>query len=101
VGAREAPKSKRSRMETLLVSQAQVASWQNPPFQRPMNVNAKVRSLVDELKTEGGIVPGVVTLGTLPGENKGMPYIVDGQHRLEAFKISDLAECIVDVRICD
>jgi hypothetical protein len=95
--AREAPKSVRSAMDTLLFTREDIANWKVPQFQRPIRVNAKVLALAEELKQSGGVIPGILTLGKL-GANKTF-YIVDGQHRAEAFKISELPECIADVRI--
>lgn len=94
---REAPKSVRSAMETRLFTRAEIEAWRVPEFQRPIRVNAKVLGLVDELKQNGGMLPGILTLGVI-GTNKTI-YIVDGQHRTEAFKLSELPECIADVRI--
>jgi hypothetical protein len=84
-------------METLLFSREDIANWKVPQFQRPIRVNGKVLALAEELKQTGGVIPGILTLGRL-GTNKTF-YIVDGQHRSEAFKISELPECIADVRI--
>ena len=96
-GAREAPRAQRSSMETLIVSVEQVNKWAVPPFQRPLHVNPKVQALAEELKRDGVSISGTITLGRLP--NDTAVYIVDGQHRLEAFKITGLPEVIVDVRI--
>lgn len=93
-----APKSSRSSMETMLLDQEQVNQWLVPPFQRPLRVNDKVRALAEQLKSDGGVIPGVITLGQLDG--KAAVYIVDGQHRVEGFRISNLEECIADVRLC-
>lgn len=95
--AREAPKSVRSAMETLLFTRSDIENWRVPQFQRPIRVNPKVLALAEELKQNGGMIPGILTLGKI-GANK-THYIVDGQHRAEAFKLSELAECIADVRI--
>jgi hypothetical protein len=94
-----APKSVRSSMETMLVSVDDVNQWRVPPFQRPVRVNAKVLGLAEELKHNGGVISGIVTLGRITSGGN-VHYIVDGQHRLEAFRISELAEAIVDVRLC-
>lgn len=94
---REAPKASRSAMETLLFTRADIDGWKLPGFQRPLKVTAKVLQIAEDMKSDGGIVPGVLTLGRL-GADKSF-YIVDGQHRVEAFKISDLPECIADVRM--
>lgn len=98
-GAEAAPKSARSSMETLILTQEQVGQWELPPFQRPLRVNEKVLQLVEDLKTSGGILPGILTLGVV-GERKEKIWIVDGQHRIQAFIMSELPECIADVRIC-
>lgn len=94
---REAPRAARSAMETLLFSRTEINGWKLPSFQRPLRVNAKVMALVEDIKIEGGMIPGVLTLGRI-GADKTF-YIVDGQHRVEAFKLSALEECIADVRI--
>jgi hypothetical protein len=92
------PQSAVSQMDTKLISRAEIDTWRVPDFQRPLRINDKVRALAEELKTNGGFISGVVTLGHLKSD--ATTYIVDGQHRLEAFKISELPECIADVRIC-
>jgi hypothetical protein len=43
-GRREAPRAERSSMETLIITLDQVNSWKVPPFQRPLHINAKIRS---------------------------------------------------------
>lgn len=87
-----------STMETLVFSRDDLNEWTIPPFQRQLRVNEKVRMLGEELKANGGIISGVITLGTLP--NDKTLYLVDGQHRREAFRLSGLAEGLSDVRIC-
>lgn len=96
-GAREAPKAVQSRMDTLIINQEMVNQWRIPPFQRPLRVNEKVRLVAEQMKSSESI-EGVITLGR-PGTDQAL-YIVDGQHRVEAFKLSGLAEVIADVRIC-
>jgi len=95
---REAPKAKKSVMDTKIYTRAESEVWKVPPFQREKRVNAKVLALSKALKTNGGIMPGVITLGWI-GSDKTV-WLVDGQHRREAFLISDLQECIADVRMC-
>jgi hypothetical protein len=85
-------------METLIFPRDEVLTWKIPPFQRPVRINDKVLSVAEQMKIDGGIIPGILTLGRL-GTDKTI-YIVDGQHRLEAFKIADLPECLVDARMC-
>lgn len=54
--------------------------------------------MAEEIKCDGGVLSGIITLGQVAREN--VIYIVDGQHRLEAFKISGLDEAIADFRHC-
>ncbi len=96
-GMKSAPKSVRSQMDTVLITPDVVAQWKVPPFQRPLRVNDKVRALSEELKHNGGVMPGVITLGRIGGTT----YIVDGQHRREAFILATLPEAYADVRLCD
>lgn len=95
-GAKEAPKSQQSRMETIIVSQTMVSAWKIPGFQRPLRVNEKVRQVSEQIK-KNETIEGVVTLGKL--RNDPAHYIVDGQHRIEAFKISEIGEAIADLRV--
>lgn len=96
-GAREAPKAEQSRMDTLILDQSTVNQWRIPPFQRPLRVNEKVRVVTEQMKRSHSI-EGVITLGRLNTDQN--LYIVDGQHRVEAFKLSGLSEIIADIRIC-
>lgn len=85
-----------AKTEAMLVTRDQVATWRSPPFQRPLAINAKVQALAVELKQNGGIIPGVVTLGILEGKT----YLVDGQHRMAAWeKLTDIPEVYADVRV--
>lgn len=95
-GAREAPKASQSRMDTLIITPEMVNEWRIPPFQRPLRITEKVRMVCEEIK-KTQTIEGVVTLGKIKGDNT--LYVVDGQHRLEGFKIATLKEAIVDVRI--
>lgn len=97
-GLKNAPRSApKSRMDTMLITPDSVAKWRCPPFQRPLKTNRKVLELSEKLKTDGGIIPGIVTLGILDSQW----YIVDGQHRMEAFRLADIKEGLVDVRIVE
>jgi hypothetical protein len=95
---RAIPKSAISKMETMLFTREDALVWVVPPFQRPLMVNNKVRAVAEELKINGGFIQGVITLGKL--HNDKTTYIVDGQHRIEAFKMTELPEAIADVRTC-
>jgi len=95
---RAIPKSAISKMETMLFTREEALVWVVPPFQRPLRINDKVRAVAEELKINGGFIQGVLTLGKLA--NDKTTYIVDGQHRIEAFKMAELSEAIADVRTC-
>lgn len=97
-GAREAPKSEQSRMDTLIITPEMVNAWKIPGFQRPLRINDKVRAVTEHIK-KAECVEGVLTLGRVKGDQAF--YIVDGQHRTEAFKLSELSEAIADVRVCN
>ncbi len=95
---KKAPVSMRSRMETLLIGRAELDKWSPAPFQRPLRVNDKVRCLAESIGRDGGVIPGILTLGTV-GQCPDL-YVIDGQHRIEAARLSELLEFIVDVRVC-
>lgn len=100
-GAHDLPRERRaiaSRMDTVMVTPREIQKWKLPPFQRPLRVNDKVIALAEGLKSGalGGVIPGVITIGELNGEQ----YLIDGQHRKEAFIMSKIDEAVVDVRIC-
>jgi hypothetical protein len=98
-GAKTAPKAVSSKMETLILTHALIDKWVAAPFQRPLKVNKKVIEFAEELKANGGMINGILTLGTIVGERT--IYLLDGQHRKEGFVISGLTECIADVRVCE
>lgn len=93
---KSAPRTERSIMDTLLLTPAGVDRWEKPPFQRELKTTPKVIAFAEELKLNGGVISGIITLGKLGNKT----YIVDGQHRIEGFRISGLPEGIADVRIC-
>lgn len=93
---KSAPRAVRSVMDTLLITPAGIERWKKPSFQRELKLTPKVQALVETMKADGGVVPGIITLGKLDGET----YLIDGQHRIEAFKLSGLTEGVADVRIC-
>lgn len=87
-------KATHTTVDTIMFSREQAEAWLNPPFQRPMRVNEKVRAIAEEVKEDGGVVPGVLTLGVLAGKT----YLIDGQHRRHAFLLSDCPTGYADVR---
>jgi hypothetical protein len=91
-GAQLPPRSDQNRMDTIIITQEMVAAWKIPPFR----INAKVQATVQTIR-ENQTIEGVLTLGKVRTENA--LYIVDGQHRLEAFKLSEIEEAIADVRV--
>lgn len=90
------PKSLQSAMETQILTIDQVNKWRLPPFQRPLRVNQKVLNIANEMRCDGVSISGTLTLGRLKGD-PGV-YLVDGQHRVEAFRQSGMEEIIADTR---
>ena len=91
----EAEKTTRTTLDTLEVTPDLLKSWKLPPFQRPLRVNDKIIDLAKTIKENGEIIPGVMTIGI----HDKVRYLLDGQHRREAFLISGCAVGYVDVRI--
>lgn len=89
----EAQKITRTTLDTIIVTPKQVQTWKLPSFQRPLKVNHKVMLISAEI-AETQVIPGTLTLGIL----KGDLYLIDGQHRREAFVLANIPEGIVDVR---
>lgn len=84
-----------TKTDTIEVSPELLTKWKAPPFQRPLRVNARVLELVAEIKRDGGVIPGVITLGHLGRDT----YLLDGQHRMHAFLLSELPLGYVDIRV--
>ena len=76
-----AERTTRTKVDTIEFSVDEAKGWALPPFQRPLQVNAKVLVIAEGIKEDGGVVPGILTFGMLGGKK----YLVDGQHRREAF----------------
>lgn len=91
----EAEKSTRTTLDTIEIDPNLVRSWKLPNFQRPLRVNEKVMLLAQQIKRDGGVIPGVLVIGVLNKER----YLVDGQHRREAFLLSECLTGYADVRI--
>lgn len=87
--------STQTTLDTIEVSPNIVKSWKIPPFQRPLRINDKVMQLASKIRDDGGVIPGVMVLGVLDKER----YIVDGQHRREAFLLSECLTGYVDIRV--
>lgn len=91
----EAEKTTRTTLDTVEVTPDLVRSWKIPPFQRELKVNAKVLKLAETIKADDGVIPGVMTIGVLDK----VRYLLDGQHRREAFILSECLTGYVDVRV--
>ncbi len=94
MSAQKPHKETHTKNDTILVSKAVITSWKAPPFQRPLSVNEKVRKLVGKIKDDGGVIPGVITLGRMASET----YLLDGQHRCHAFLLTELDHGYADIR---
>lgn len=91
----DAEKNTGTTLDCIEVTPNDVKSWKLPTFQRDLRVNDKVIALAEKIKAEGGVIPGVLTLGMLDKER----YLVDGQHRREAFLLSGCMIGFCDVRV--
>ena len=83
-----------TRTDTIEVTKKVIESWSVPPFQRQVRINARVQEVAEELKQNGGVLPGILTIGRFDGKW----WRVDGQHRLAAFELSELPVAYADVR---
>lgn len=101
VSLRKAPAAKRTRMDTLLINEGVLKEWKIPPFQRPLHVNTKVLAIAEIIKADDGVIPGAITLGVIERGKDAGCYVIDGQHRLEAFKLAGCQEGYADVRIIE
>lgn len=88
-------KATHTKTDTIMVDEAVLSSWKNPPFQRGLRVNDKVRALAETIKQDSAVIPGVITLGVLGRDT----YLLDGQHRAQAFRLSGLEQGYADIRI--
>lgn len=84
----------RSTVDTMELTPKTVAGWKTPPFQRELKINAKVEAVARQIAEDKGVLPGILTLGVLEGDI----YIVDGQHRIQAFLLSASEYGYADVR---
>jgi len=88
-------KATHTHSDSIIVDAEVVKTWESPPFQRPLKATARVVALSEAIKNDGGVVPGVITLGELGGKT----YLLDGQHRIHAFLTSGFKEGYADLRI--
>lgn len=93
--ATDAEKKTQTTTDTWEFNAATAKTWRSPPFQRPLRVNDKVTAAAAEIKETGGVIPGTFTIGFFEKER----WLVDGQHRREAFYLSGCPTGYVDVRI--
>jgi len=93
--ASAAEKKTQTTTDTWEFTPATAKTWKSPPFQRPLRVNTKVQEVAQELRENGGIISGMITIGIFEGER----WLVDGQHRREAFYQSGCKTGYADVRI--
>jgi len=84
----------RTTVDTVELTEKLVASWRLPAFQRDLKINAKVQSCAEEIQANGGVLPGIITVGVLDGTT----YTVDGQHRIAAWRQTGLPVGYADVR---
>lgn len=91
----EAEKTTRTTTDTWEVSINRLKALKDPPFQRPLKINDKVRECANEIRESGGVIPGVIVIGVLDKQQ----YLIDGQHRREAFFISECLTGYCDVRV--
>lgn len=87
-------KRTRTTVDTIMVTADRLAKWRLPSGQRPLKENSKVRAIAESIKRDGGVIPGILTLGVYDG----VYWTIDGQHRLHAFSLSGLKEGFADVR---
>ncbi len=86
-------KATQTVVDTIMFSRADAEKWSIPPFQRPLRINAKVAALAASIK-DTGVIPGVLTFGNLDGKE----YLIDGQHRRQAFLLAEISVGFSDIR---
>ena len=91
----DAEKTTGTRLEVLEITEAVLAGWERPPSQRPLKTNSSRFIEVIDLIREDGVIPGVLTLAVVDKKT----YVLDGQHRLAAFKATGIPAAYADVRI--
>jgi hypothetical protein len=84
------PRFTQSQFEERILNIAEMSNWAIADFQRDLQETARVRMVADEIRAGGGEVPGVIELGTVARDHN--IYLLDGQHRRHAAKLSGLTE---------
>ena len=90
----DAERATQTTLDTIELTPQMVAAIKIPPFQREVRINQKVSRLTEDIRRTG-VFPGILTLGILDGAT----YIVDGQHRLNAFLAAGIPVGYADVRM--
>ena len=87
-----------TKMETIVVTPDDVKAWRDPPIQRELKLNKKLKEVADYIKASG-CIPGIVCFGVVDE----VMYLLDGQHRREAFLQSEVefASCDIHIRHFD
>jgi hypothetical protein len=85
-----------TRVDTIAFTLKDVDSWKRPEFQRDIKPTKKMAEVVQYIKDNDGVLPGILTLGVLDGTRE--IYKIDGHHRCEAFRQSECPEGYADVR---
>src|SRR5262245_4171048 len=93
----KAEKTTHTTVDTICFSAKDAHQWEVPAdIQRGVKVNKKVMELAMQIKNDGGVIPGIITLGVLDRKT----YLIDGLQRREAFFISEHLFGYADVRTC-
>lgn len=93
----KAERTTHTKVDTISFTPDEAKAWLAPPFQRPLQVGQRVKEVARQIASDGGVLPGILTLGILTGKT----YLVDGQHRREAFLLSEQEVGYADVRWCE
>jgi len=83
----------KTELRKVLLTPDVVGNWLKPPIQRPFTNNAKVREVSDQIRSELEF-PGIIHIGVL----NDVLYLVDAQHRLEAWSMAGSPPIRADVR---
>ena len=87
-------KRTRTTVDTIMITPERMAKWKMPSGQRPLRENQKVKDAATKIQEDVGVIPGILTIGIF----EDTYWIIDGQHRLHAFKLTALKEGYADVR---